>query len=49
MAFNALTSLFSLVTRYWYVLVLVPALPPQHRKRALMMIMMYVTMGGIMF
>ena len=49
MALNALTSLFSLVTRYWYVLVLVPALPPQHRKRALMMIMMYVTMGGIMF
>ena len=49
MALQALSSLFSLIINYWYVLLILPLVPAQHRKQAMMMIFMYCTMGGFLF
>ena len=49
MAFQAISSLFSLIINYWYILLILPLVPAQHRKQAMMMILMYCMMGGFMF
>lgn len=48
MALQALSSLFSLIVNYWYILLILPLVPAQYRKQALMMIFMYCTMGGFL-
>lgn len=45
-AFQAMSTLFSLVFNYWYVLLFLPLVPAQHRKQAVMLILMYCMMGG---
>lgn len=48
-ALQVLSSLFSLIVNYWYILLILPLVPAQHRKQAVMMIIMYCTMGGFLF
>ena len=48
MVFQALSSLLSVLVNYWYVLLVLPLVPAQHRKQAVMMLIMYSMFGGFL-
>lgn len=48
MVFQALSSLLSVLINYWYVLLVLPLVPAQHRKQAVMMMIMYSMFGGFL-
>ena len=49
MGFNILSSLFSLVVNYWYVLMILPMVPAPQRKQVMVMMFMYAMFGRGMY
>lgn len=49
MGFNILSSLFSLVANYWYVLLILPMVPAPQRKQVMMMMFLYSMFGRGMY
>jgi hypothetical protein len=46
MALQAVSSLASLAWRYWYVLLIMPLVPAQHRRNAMMAAFLWSVFGG---
>ena len=49
MGFNILSSLFSLVANYWYVLLILPMVPAPQRKQVMMTMFLYSMFGRGMY